>query len=126
MESGDIRAPRDFEDLKSAWEIDRLGLAGWRGAYGARRLLEARPSTLRALILADAGETYFSLLRIIRNDEYGDALYRELDPMGFFGAIALSDQDDAFFLSLTERAESASEHALALALLLNGLIRRQP
>ena len=110
------RPPRNLANLTTTYAISRLGaIAGLSlgGGDPLNRFLDARPSVVRAIILADSGQSYFDLLQQVNDDPELAAR----PTMGYFrnlqAARSIIDQSDDFKLAFAQLAESRGEAALA-------------
>ena len=104
-------------ELKAIYDLSYdSGLARWRIATPAilDEFASASPDLLRALILADEGETFLRLRAEVLSDDTST-----IEPF-FAGprpALYLSDQSDAFRVAFSEKAEAESAIMLAGAVI---------
>lgn len=114
------RPPRLLDDLQWAYVLFQPdGLQMWRvrGEAGVREVPVLQPSTLRALLLADNGMTYFEQLALARADETLAPRFNGMNPFGMHVAIAVSDQPVDVRLAIAQNAEAAGELWMAGAVL---------
>lgn len=120
IEGAELRRPRLYDDMIGAYALSQPGgLADWSPSDPevVERVVDLLPSTRRALVLADEGETYLALVAAVRATP---ALAQRYGPYLHYGtevAFAIADQPEDVRIRVAERAEAAGELRIAAALL---------